>query len=468
MKKFYFLLLALLVTFGAKAWSVKFTNPQNWAQVYVYTWNAAGTQSGAWPGTLMTKAGDVWTYEADTDMPEKIIFNGGNGQAQTNDLNFVNEATYDMNGVVGAVITYAKIYIPYYQYKHEVAYIYSWSPGIFGNPGTQMTKVTENNIEFWMAEVNSDNLPATVDGWLLHNGSWGDKTSDLSRVEFKANYVYSIMDASSTPLADYKLPDDPSDVVTYVLRGQIFGNPDWEDYAMTEADGVWSYTGNAVPGNFGIKQVTNGSQTAWYSAPGAYEINANGVYTCSAEGSNNFANMMTGEMTITFDPAALTLTVSGSGITPEIDYTAWYLNVLGDFNEWIPEGVSFNAEGIATATGLKIGTSTFKIKLWNGSTDIWRSNGTEVSLDQEVVLTENQETPMIIAGATDDDIFDVTYDAVNNIMVVKKTGSSGIENIVTDETPAEYFNLQGIRIANPVAGLYLMRKGNEVKKVLVK
>ncbi|MDE6581035.1 MAG: starch-binding protein [Duncaniella sp.] len=470
MKKFYFLMLAMLVAFGAKAWSVKFTNPDNWAQVFVYTWNAAGNQSGAWPGTLMTKAGEVWTYEADTDMPEKIIFNGGNGQPQTNDLNFVDGATYDKNGVLGAVITYEKIYVPYYQYKHDAAYIYSWNPGIFGNPGTQMSKVTENGIEFWMAEVNSDLLPAKVDGWMLHNGSWGDKTGDIAPVEFQANYVYSITDASATPLAEYKLPDNTDDVITYEIRGQLFGNPEWEDYKMTESNGIWSYTGQAVPGNFGIKQMTNGTQTAWYSAPGAYEINANGVYTCSTEGGNNFANMLTGEITLAFDPAALTLTVSGNGSTPEIDYTTWYLNVPGDFNEWNPEGVPFSAEGIATATGLNIGTSTFKIKLWNGSADVWRSNGTEVMIDQEITLTENQEAPMIIAGATDDDIFDVTYDAVNNIMVIKKTGSSRLESIATEASaPAEYYNLQGIRVNNPVSGsLYIVRQGNDVKKVLVK
>ncbi len=471
MKKFYFLLLALLVTFGAKAWSVKFTNPQGWAQVAVWAWDDADNYTGGqWPGKLMTKDGDVWTYSDDTatGVPTKIIFNNNNAGSQTNDLNFVDGATYDMNGVVGAVYTYEKIYVPYYQYKHDVAYIYSWNPGLFGNPGTEMTKVTENGIEFWMAEVNADNLPATVGGWMLHDGNWGDKTADLASVEFKADYVYSIVDATATPLADYKLPDDPSDVIKYVLRGQIFGNPDWEDYEMFENNGVWTYTGDVVPGNFGIKQVTNGSQSAWYSAPGAYEINANGVYTTSTEGSNNFTNLLTGDMTLAFDPAANTLTISGTASIPEVDYTTWYLNVVGDFNEWNATGVAFSAEGIATATDLAIGSGSFKLKIWNGATDLWYSTGGEVALDSEVSIPGNNETNMIIAGAQDDDLFDVTFDAVNKVMVVKKSSSTGIESIATDAAPAEYFNLQGQRIANPTSGLYIMRQGKEVKKVLVK
>lgn len=45
----------------------------------------------------------------------------------------------------------------------------------------------------------------------------------------------------------------------------------------------------------------------------------------------------------------------------------------------------------------------------------------------------------------------------------------GIESVmVSDNAPAEYFNLQGIRVANPEQGLYLVRKGNKVSKVLVK
>lgn len=36
-----------------------------------------------------------------------------------------------------------------------------------------------------------------------------------------------------------------------------------------------------------------------------------------------------------------------------------------------------------------------------------------------------------------------------------------------DSIPAEYFNLQGMKIANPAAGqIYIMKKGSTVKKVV--
>lgn len=62
------------------------------------------------------------------------------------------------------------------------------------------------------------------------------------------------------------------------------------------------------------------------------------------------------------------------------------------------------------------------------------------------------------------------------IMVVQKIVpvedvNTGINSIVTEEdanAPVEYFNLQGVRVANPESGLYIRRQGNKVTKVLVK
>lgn len=50
------------------------------------------------------------------------------------------------------------------------------------------------------------------------------------------------------------------------------------------------------------------------------------------------------------------------------------------------------------------------------------------------------------------------------------TAISGISNVtVADENaPVEYYNLQGVRVANPESGLYIKRQGNKATKVLVK
>lgn len=46
---------------------------------------------------------------------------------------------------------------------------------------------------------------------------------------------------------------------------------------------------------------------------------------------------------------------------------------------------------------------------------------------------------------------------------------SGVEDVVVDaNAPVEYFNLQGVRVANPESGIYIRRQGSKATKVLVK
>ena len=46
--------------------------------------------------------------------------------------------------------------------------------------------------------------------------------------------------------------------------------------------------------------------------------------------------------------------------------------------------------------------------------------------------------------------------------------STGITDIEADSTaPAEYFNLQGIRVDKPGKGMYIMRQGNISRKVIL-
>lgn len=57
---------------------------------------------------------------------------------------------------------------------------------------------------------------------------------------------------------------------------------------------------------------------------------------------------------------------------------------------------------------------------------------------------------------------------IDNIKLAASS-SAGIDGIVADnEAPVEYFNLQGIRVAEPSNGLYIRRQGKEVTKVMVK
>lgn len=56
---------------------------------------------------------------------------------------------------------------------------------------------------------------------------------------------------------------------------------------------------------------------------------------------------------------------------------------------------------------------------------------------------------------------------VNTIAFDVTTGIADID-VDSENAPVEYFNMQGIRVANPQNGLYIRRQGNKVEKVYVK
>lgn len=77
--------------------------------------------------------------------------------------------------------------------------------------------------------------------------------------------------------------------------------------------------------------------------------------------------------------------------------------------------------------------------------------------DDEDLYARSAETP---AGEWEN-IYMVEYTQWSNL--------SGISDITAEDTdaPAEYFNLQGIRVTNPANGLYIRRQGRKAEKVVL-
>lgn len=61
--------------------------------------------------------------------------------------------------------------------------------------------------------------------------------------------------------------------------------------------------------------------------------------------------------------------------------------------------------------------------------------------------------------------------AIENACTLNSPVDTGIKDVISDSdnnAPVEYYNLQGVRVANPENGLYIRRQGAEVTKVVVK
>lgn len=64
----------------------------------------------------------------------------------------------------------------------------------------------------------------------------------------------------------------------------------------------------------------------------------------------------------------------------------------------------------------------------------------------------------------------VKYGLVSTVIPVKMPGEAGVDGVEADETdlPARYYNLNGVEVQEPTAGLYIMRRGSKATKVVIK
>lgn len=363
MKKFYFLLVAMLCSVAAQAWTVYFTNPQGWTGVYAYTYVKGQSIEtlGGWPGTFMTKNGDVWEVSGDGEATHILFSNkgplAGNGSAQTGDLTFEAGATYDMTGVVGAVAQDLSVYFDNTANWDEV-YVYSWNPEVFGGyPGKKLT------------EKNADGL-----------------------------YVVTVSSTSDTPFAGFQ-----------------FNNGKSGDEELKTTDQTWE-TG------------------ATYNAAGKV-----------------------GDDPTPVEPNPM---------------DQWYANIGGTFvpgeAEWNKFGVQPGTDYICNIGSFKIGTNRFDISVWDGVKDTYYGSAEKIvaGADKWNQLTENGGE-MYVEGATADSEYYVQFNVETNQLCLTPI-TAGIEGVAADaaQAPAAYYNLQGIRVANPEAGVFIMVQGGKAVKVI--
>lgn len=175
---------------------------------------------------------------------------------------------------------------------------------------------------------------------------------------------------------------------------------------------------------------------------------------------------------VTFVVSTKTLTITSDDVTkgyPE-------LFVTGSFCSWDAPGTGASVKctvdettGIYTAT-LELGESgdvKFKVAGAGWSNEI--AGGAEVTADAAVKVTlGGQDLSTTLTGEQT-----LTYNANTMMMTFGDPAltmvEDGINNVVVENNAeAVYYNLQGVRVANPQGGIFIVKRGNEVSKVLVK
>ncbi|MDE7351408.1 MAG: hypothetical protein K2N25_10085, partial [Muribaculaceae bacterium] len=134
----------------------------------------------------------------------------------------------------------------------------------------------------------------------------------------------------------------------------------------------------------------------------------------------------------------------------------------------------FIIPGVPAGATIKMGIESHKstdargVVLSIGETTLTAPNGAAVAAP---TTYEEQEwlVPADAAESNDVQITNTNGCHIYFITVTAGSGTSAVENVAIDENaPVEYYNLQGVRVANPENGLYIKRQGNKATKVLVK
>lgn len=350
--------------------------------------------------------------------------------------------------------------------KWATPYVHYWGASESAWPGVAMTKV-EGDV--WTYE-----LPAGTTGMLFNAGD-GDatKTGDMTPVNDhiynqsgdQGEYTGNIPGPGPEPGTDYK---------GWYLNviGSNFKDADVPGVELSE-DGT--ATVKSVPvgkGTFEIK-IWDGSADHYYSNGGAVAL---GEWTALPVSQMTQMTIQGASEDSVYDIAwneadhAVYVTLVGGTIPddpqPGNNYEGWYLNVIGTDGNLVP-GVELAEDGTAKALDVHIGTGTFEIKIWNGTEDLYYSNGSEVTPGEWVVLPFSSSVQMTVAGAEENDLYSVEWNQKTTSVKVVKTGTVGVEAVEAAEE-AVYFTLQGVKVANPENGLYIKVVNGKATKVLVK
>lgn len=260
------------------------------------------------------------------------------------------------------------------------------------------------------------------------------------------------------------------------------------DLAVEQKDGKYTVT---IENLSSFKMSTVSSTEGWdayndgalYGAMGATsnKENLGQPITLEINAANNDTPWL-GEYTIVVSGDLTTLTLTTT--TPEpVGFKKIYL--VGTINGWSTDAEVLapwefdTTDGVTywfDCTGDKILPADSKVKIFGG---VWAlpncGPGDEiVPFDEPLIWANNSnsgdgvvtdEYEGTIKAEFPDGFF---ADAFVTFFPELKE-HAGVADVVIDENAAaEYFNLQGVRVANPENGIFIRRQGNKATKVLVK
>lgn len=305
-------------------------------------------------------------------------------------------------------------------------------------------------------------------------------------------FLSIIMAVSGSAMA---LADNPAEL--YMIGGATDGVWDWNAVTVMNPvegeTGVYSYTGALKASDFKIypERDNNWSgKPAYHPETENCEISKTGVASdkmvLTNEQDYKWMVKDAGVYTITVNIDAMTISATyvGESEQPKTLY------LIGSLNGWDihnPTLCVADGDNIFVYTGeLEAGCQFQAMREkgnWGAEFVVPKNATPIVPEPQENVKAESKIPATGLVNDACEYTFDhskawtveqkgtytLKFDLNNWTLNVTPTGSTGNVEILTDaNAPAEYYDLQGVRVYDPAGGLYLVRKGGKVSKVMIK
>ncbi len=291
-------------------------------------------------------------------------------------------------------------------------------------------------------------------GCYTTDGAW-QKSGATATVNLKKGDVDIAAPKAETEIT-YVVAEDLSKITGTLPNGETFGEevaPDFyvigggfgswelknESLKMTRSGNVYTYTSES--GINGAWKINDGTWAVSYGQGEAGMPVVGTLYNVAFNGGD-MTSTISEKVTITFTyveggQSTVLLTTDGDDpnppTPPETDYTTWYFNVCGQYNNWQDNGVKFSADGKAEIKDLKLDNDggKFKIKVWNGA-DQWYGHSVAIVAGTPTVI-ELGGPDMTMADGAEGNVYNVAFDAKTNTMTVTKVGDDP-QPVVVPET----------------------------------
>lgn len=460
-------------------------------------------------------------YDSATDLYSYVITSGNSFKISTNKVSWddfdanawttssileINKETELVQGTGNLVIA---------SYEGDLTLKVDWTNKKItaeGTPSAKNTFTVTGAFDSWTQSCSVTNTDETqtinVSAWdggkfkILKNGAWlGNGQSLINGTEYVIDS--NVDDMSLDPSATGKditfswVPATNTLTVTWTAEG-----PTTYTVAITGAFNSWNTSANsnttetttcdivvenyqnAVDGQGeGFKVYFNGS---WLGNGTGTDTLENGVWSGTLVANGSDDNLLLPDdangKTVTFTYAIDTNTVravwEGEVVAPDHVYIIGNVNGNTDWAanngvELTKTGATF--EGEVTMAGSWFGIAT-ELGTTEGDWETLNANRYGAATDGEAIakygsanFTKNTNPWNItdFSTAFENGVVKFTVDWANMVVTIT-AGASGIEGIAADNAaPAIYYNLQGVQVANPVAGqVYIRVAGNQASKIL--